>query len=225
MSRVVTIVKSASAKFGPLNLDGSVNYSTLVDYAAQVTEARITAKANTTTTPATFSDPSGTLNVPSSFTLELAGLQDWGRVDGSPSFSEYLFKNDSVTVGFAIYLAGSADPRCSGQVSLAAGDFGGKAEEALVLTGSLPILGYPNITDRTGALLRAVVATGATAGIPGAFTPLGATLPATVAALIAAPVLAMPATAWTTGQYVQTATSGAPGQAHWSGTAWVSGAA
>ena len=32
-----------------------------------------------------------------------------------------------------------------------------------------------------------------------------------------------PPRAWTTGQYVQTATAGAPGQVHWNGTAWATG--
>jgi hypothetical protein len=71
-------------------------------------------------------------------------------------------------------------------------------------------------------------ATGATAGVPGAWTPSGATPPATVAALIAGTpntVVASPGTAWTTGQYVQTATAGVPGQAHWNGTIWVTGVA
>lgn len=66
-------------------------------------------------------------------------------------------------------------------------------------------------------------ATGATAGTPGTWTPSGATPPATVSALQAAGIAPSPATSWTTGQYVQTATAGAPGQAHWNGSAWVSG--
>lgn len=74
-----------------------------------------------------------------------------------------------------------------------------------------------------GKLTPAVVATGATAGIPGVFTPSGAVAPANVAAMTG--LTASPATAWTTGQYVQTATAGTPGQAHWSGSAWVAGAA
>jgi len=66
--------------------------------------------------------------------------------------------------------------------------------------------------------------TGATAGAPGTWTPPGSTRPASVAALIANPVTASPDTAWTTGQYVQTATAGTTGRASWDGAAWVSGA-
>jgi hypothetical protein len=70
-----------------------------------------------------------------------------------------------------------------------------------------------------------VPATGATAGIPGAWTPAGSTPPADVAALQGSGIVASPATPWTTGQYVQTATIGLPGRACWTGTDWVGGAA
>lgn len=74
-------------------------------------------------------------------------------------------------------------------------------------------------------LPAAATATGAAAGTPGTWTPSGSTPPASVAALQAGSVVASPATAWTTGQYVQTGTSGTAGEAHWSGTAWVAGKA
>lgn len=73
-----------------------------------------------------------------------------------------------------------------------------------------------------------VVAAGATAGIPGSFTPAGSAPPYTVADLQAGrpvAVTASPGSAWTTGQYVQTGTAGAPGRACWTGSAWVGGAA
>lgn len=74
----------------------------------------------------------------------------------------------------------------------------------------------------------AIAATGATSGIPGAWTPASSTPPATVAALIAGTpnaVVAAPNTTWTVGQYVQTGTAGAAGEAHWNGTAWTAGRA
>lgn len=70
-----------------------------------------------------------------------------------------------------------------------------------------------------------VPATGATAGIPGTWTPPGSTPPATVAALQSSGVVASPASGWTAGQYVQTGTAGAPGQACWTGSGWVGGPA
>jgi hypothetical protein len=65
-----------------------------------------------------------------------------------------------------------------------------------------------------------VPAVGATAGVPGYFTPSGATVPANAGALTG--LTATPASAWTTGQYVITADLLA---AHWSGSAWVAGKA
>jgi hypothetical protein len=70
--------------------------------------------------------------------------------------------------------------------------------------------------------------TGATAGIPGVWTPAGSTPPASqVDAIAGRPytIKASPATAWTTGQYVQTATAGAGGRVTWTGSAWVGGVA
>lgn len=169
MSRVVKIIKNAEVQFGPLKADGTVDPLTLDDYSCQVTEARITASPNTTDVPATFCEPATTVNVPSSFTLELNGLQDWGRADLAPSFSEYLYINDAEIVGFALFLDGTSDPSATGKVSLAAGDFGGVAGEVLTLTGSLPILGYPDITDAAGASLRtAALVTAGTESAPAA---------------------------------------------------------
>lgn len=67
-----------------------------------------------------------------------------------------------------------------------------------------------------------VPATGATAGTPGTWTPPGSTPPATPAATA---VTASPATAWTTGQYVQTALAGPTGRTYWDGDSWNVGAA
>lgn len=79
-----------------------------------------------------------------------------------------------------------------------------------------------NMSPRVGQL-PPVAATGALAGTPGSFTPTGAVVPADLTALQGAvpAVVASPATVWTTGQSVNLGT----GSAHWSGTAWASGAA
>jgi hypothetical protein len=69
-----------------------------------------------------------------------------------------------------------------------------------------------------------IIATGATAGIPGAFTPAGCELPSAPGAAMTN-IVANPATPWTTGQYVQTALAGAPGRTTWTGAAWVGGVA
>ncbi|ATI18799.1 major tail protein [Streptomyces phage Diane] len=66
--------------------------------------------------------------------------------------------------------------------------------------------------------LGASVATGATAGAPGSFTPEGSTVPANLAAM--ASVIATPTSAWTTGQHV---ILGDASHAHWDGDSWASG--
>lgn len=69
-----------------------------------------------------------------------------------------------------------------------------------------------------------VPSTGATAGIPGTWSPAGSQPPVGGAAAMTG-ITATPGTAWTTLQYVQTRTPGAAGEVTWSGTAWVGGRA
>lgn len=66
-----------------------------------------------------------------------------------------------------------------------------------------------------------VVATGATAGTPGSFSPSGATVPADLTTLQGMGALGQ-TTAWTTGQHV---VLGDASQAHWDGDSWATGAA
>ncbi|MEX1655516.1 hypothetical protein ABZ960_20405 [Streptomyces pseudovenezuelae] len=68
--------------------------------------------------------------------------------------------------------------------------------------------------------LGASVASGATAGSPGSFTPEGSLAPANLGAM--ASVIATPTSAWTTGQYV---TLGDASKAYWDGDSWNSGQA
>ena len=153
MSRTVKIIKNAEVQFGPVVVDPAPFVG--VDFSCQITEARITASANTTDIDATFCEPASSINVPSSFTLELNGLQDWGDAE---SFSEYAFVNDAEQVQFALYLDGTNEPSASGIVSMAAGDFGGVAGEPLTFSASLPVLGYPIINGSDGTPLRPATA-------------------------------------------------------------------
>jgi hypothetical protein len=80
--------------------------------------------------------------------------------------------------------------------------------------------------DAVIALFGGVAAaTGANAGSPGAWTPGGSTPPANAAGATSAGIVASPASAWTSGQYVQGSTAGAPGEMYWNGSAWVAGRA
>lgn len=67
--------------------------------------------------------------------------------------------------------------------------------------------------------------TGATAGTPGTWTPSGSNPPANAAGATSGGVTASPATAWTTGQFVQGSTAGTAGEMHWTGSAWAAGKA
>jgi hypothetical protein len=79
----------------------------------------------------------------------------------------------------------------------------------------------------------AVAATHAKSGAPGVWFPDGSVGPTSVANLIAGVpnvIVALTSTGaasgvtpWATGQYIQTGTAGAAGQATWNGTAWVAG--
>src|ERR1700750_2007282 len=74
----------------------------------------------------------------------------------------------------------------------------------------------------------APISTGARDGGLETWTPRCSSGPASVPDLLAGrpnTIPASPATPWTSGQYVQTMTSGAAGRATWTGTAWVGGAA
>ena len=169
MSRVVKIIKNASVKFGALPVPpAELDPATLTDYGCQVTEARVTASANTTDIDATFCEPASSINVPSSFTLELNGLQDWRAAE---SFSEYSFIHDGSKSAFALYLDGETDPSATGVCSMAAGDFGGVAGEPLTFSTSLPILGKPTINGTDGTPLVAASAPAAEAPATEPTTP------------------------------------------------------
>ena len=201
-------------------------------YTCQITSGALTASPNVTqeTIPATWCDPEE--SVPqvgkTSYSLEISYLQDPDLVAG---LSRFLFENDAELAYFFMGLDGDNPPKAIGQCRLVSGAVGGEARVTLTATATLPVDGKPLICfgdTASHAPVGGDPASGAVAGTPGTWTPAGAEPPATVAALIAGTpnvVVASPATAWTTGQYVQTQATGTGGRAHWSGTAWVTGAA
>ena len=147
MAIYILTIKDARVKFGAAPTGGAaIDAATLDDYSCSVTEARIAASANTVDVPATFCSPASQTAAASSFSLEMNGLQDWGRTDTVDSLSEYLFVNDATIVAVALFLAGEVVPKAQGLVTVVAGDFGGVAGEPLTFTGSFPFLGKPEIT-------------------------------------------------------------------------------
>lgn len=204
-------------------------------WKCQVTSGALTASANTNDVeiPATFCSPARTTPQPgeTSYSLDISFLQDPNVKNG---LSRFLFEHDTEEAYFLLGGDGDNPPRAIGRVRLVAGNFLGEARTTLTSDLSLPLSRKPDIAFGTAADNEIVeggggetVATGATAGTPGTWTPTGATPPASVSALQGATpaIVASPATAWTTGQYVQTGTAGTTGRAYWNGTAWTSGTA
>jgi hypothetical protein len=154
------------------------------------------------------------------FICKFAQSFDVGATDATLYAAVQNYQNTGAPSTFklrphASTIASATNPVYSGQVipspyRYIGGDAGALSEVDIdwVMTGP------PN--KDTGS----VVATGATAGSPGFFTPSGANPPANLAALTG--ITAVPATAWAVGQWVNTADLLAN---HWTGSAWAAGKA
>jgi hypothetical protein len=89
----------------------------------------------------------------------------------------------------------------------------------------MSIIEHPYDESYPPSLWTPAPATGATAGIPGTWTPAGSAPPASASVANTNGIVASPTTLWTVGQYVQGTAVGAAGRMYWSGTTWVGGAA
>jgi hypothetical protein len=194
-----------------------------VEYACQQTNVRVVPTHNeegdqVETLCGDLLTPSTT----TSWSLQGTAIQDWDATSGI-SFTKYSWQNNGLTVPFT-WQPNAGTTSITGTVTVRALELGGDVNTRITSDFDWPIAGQPTVTWPTGG--AAVPATGATAGVPGTWTPASSTPPASVADLIAGTpnaVVASPTTAWTTGQYVQTGTAGAAGQGHWDGSAWVAG--
>lgn len=193
-----------------------------VEYACQQTNVRIVPTHNEDGDEVeTLCGDILTAATTTSWAMQGTSIQDWDTT-GGVSFVQYSWQNDNVTVPFS-WQPNAGASTLTGNVTVRALEIGGDVNKRITTDFDWPLTGKP-----TAVWPTATPATGATAGSPGAWTPSGSNPPASVAALTAGTpnaVTASPATAWTTGQYVQTATAGAGGQANWNGTAWVAGQA
>jgi len=208
--------------------------ATGINFSCQVTSGAINASPNTSnkTTPATFCEPEVTTTQVgvTSYTLDTTFLQDPHVKRG---ISRFLFENDTKLAYFYLGLDNENPPKAIGKVRVISGSIGGDARTDLTATLSLPVEVKPDIEFGIegdseivtgGGGTEAVVSTGANAGTPGTWTPAGSVPPANLAALQAAvpAVAANPATAWTTGQYVDL---GDGSDAYWDSDSWESGVA
>jgi hypothetical protein len=194
-----------------------------VDYACQPTNVRVVPEFNEEGDEVeTLCGDTLTASATTSWSLQGTSIQDWDAPSGRVSLVQYSWLHNGETVPF-VWNPNNGATAISGNVTVRALEVGGDVNTRITSDFDWPIAGQPVAT--WGA---STPSTGATAGTPGSWTPAGSTAPSSVANLIAGTpnaVTASPTTAWTTGQYVQTGTSGVGGQAYWNGTAWTAGTA
>jgi hypothetical protein len=186
--------------------------TTAPEFQCQVTSVALTPAAQTEALAATLCRAESDLAKPSKWTLDLEILQDWTDPAG---VSFYLYDADGLTKFFSVSYSGTVAPIATGECSIVSAAFLGAASGPLAGTASLPCIGKPAITKPTGT----AVATGATAGTPGTWTPGGSRPPNNMTEMSA--LTASPATAWTTGQYVAALGE----EYYWNGTDWALGRA
>jgi hypothetical protein len=218
----------------------------LADYAAGSSswQCQVTASALVATPNVTTNERAPTLCAPGaqttrvdedSFSIELGYFQDPNAANG---LSAFLYENRTREAFVYFGADGDNPPRAIGRCRLTSGNIGGDARVDLTATATFPLTRAPDVefgdanesrivlgAGSGGSTPGPVPATGATAGIPGTFTPPGSIPPADAAAATTAGIVATPTTAWTEGQYVQGSTAGTAGEMYWSGTAWTAGQA
>jgi hypothetical protein len=150
-------------------------------------------------------------------TLTFTSLQDFDDPQGLVAYSwqhrgEYVpYEWVASPNGFTV----------TGTVRVWPLQIGGDVGRAVRLTvdaewalGEDPVFSWQPTPPPNGA------ATGASAGMPGVWTPTGSTPPADLAALQAGGITASPTTPWATGQWVEPADGS---MAYWDGSAWQQG--
>jgi hypothetical protein len=217
----------------------TVDVATLADYEAasaswscQITSGALEASPDTTTTdvPATWCEPAETIPAPgkTSFTFTATFLQDPNVVDGLNAF---LFEHDTEEAYIFAGLDGLNPPRLIGRCRLAAGTIGGEARTSLTADLSLPMSRKPTIEFGNAASSRIVagdpgapVAPMRGAAAPGMVFPADPGISAqdstTAAELAGEGFVALPLTAWTTGQKITIGDY----SFNWTGSAWAAGA-
>jgi hypothetical protein len=201
-------------------------------WSCQITAGALEASPDTTTTdvPATWCEPAETIPAPgkTSFTFTATFLQDPNVIDGLNAF---LFEHDTDEAYLYAGFDGLNPPRMIGRCRLAAGTIGGEARTSLTADLSLPMSRKPDIEFGNSASSRIVAGDPAapvtplrSAAAPGMVFPADPGIAAqdapTAAELAGEGFVALPLTAWTTGQKI---TIGAF-NFNWTGTAWAAGA-
>jgi hypothetical protein len=208
----MTIVESRLRQ-GSLVLGGNdVSDPDAVEFACQASAVSITSDFEEDgDTLETLCGDSILPSTTESATLKFTAIQDFADPAGLVRWS---WSHSLEVVPFSWTPNKSEVPRIFGEVQARRLDIGGDVNKRLTSDAEWPIQTGPTFDD------AAPTAT-ATAGAPGTFAPTSA-MPADLPALQAAGVTASPATAWTTGQWVEL---GDASDAHWTGAAWAAGQA
>ena len=213
----------------------TVDAATLADYEggsatwrSQVTAGALTASPNTSNedTPPTFTD-AGTSDVvvnETSYSLDMSFLQD---PQLSTGLSAYLFERDTEELYFLLGLNGyGTPPYAVGRCRAVAGAFGGEARVNLATEASLPLTIKPSIRMGNSTTNRIVnpPSPPRSNAAPSTVFPADPDITASTAPMAAKLAgegfVAVPNTAWTTGQKITIGTW----DFNWSGSAWAAGA-
>ena len=119
-------------------------------FQAQTVNGAFTVTELSNTADATFSEPETDTVSPGKWALEIEGFQDWTEATG---ISKFLYDNETL-VGWArvVIPTGTTGDKVSkavAPVQYRVGSFGGKANEPLKFTVSLPCQARPTITQHT----------------------------------------------------------------------------
>ena len=115
---------------------------TAVSFECQVTSGAVIATPTPLTVPATGCEGPSTRQAASSYTLNIAFLQDWGATD---SLSQFLWDNQLEDADFELSVGATPIPIATGVCQLVAGDYGGDFANPLTAVADMGITGTPEI--------------------------------------------------------------------------------
>jgi hypothetical protein len=111
----------------------------------QVGEFTVTSTANLIPIPPTLCQSASNAASPSTFSLTMQFMQDWGQV---VSLSQTLFDADGTELAFIYTPTDVTVPTAEGVFWAVAGDYGGTGQQLWVSTDDMPMVEKPTITPQ-----------------------------------------------------------------------------
>jgi hypothetical protein len=150
MARTVIVLNNPVVKLA----DSEAGLTTGEAYECQITSAALTASANYQTIPPTGCAPQTQSPGKTSWSFDVAWLQDWTVAGGG--LSAYAYENDGLPKWFEFTAdtVGAPTVKASGQVYVAAGSYGGTFGDgsAAVAQSSWPCVDTPTIVSAVTAM-------------------------------------------------------------------------